>query len=353
MSNFVAVRVIQANAMDLKLFQFDYDMSFAVTFLNADRTVYGRFGTRNGNAEAADDDISIEGLTAAMTAALQLHKNYPENRETLADKQPRQGVKYPVPEKIPTMGKYKSVLDYEGKVAGSCIHCHSIRDQQRRIVRDAGEVLGLRELSPWPMPSVLGIRMDPKQRATVLTVTGDSSAASSGLKSGDHILSANGQPLLSTADLQWTLHQMAENAALSLDITRNGTPQRISISPQKKWRESSDITWRVSTWDLRRMALGGMRLERIPDEERAERNLPAADKMALLAKNVGQYGEHATAKKAGLKKGDIIIEFNGNNSDTTESALIKNIASTLKRNAEIKVTYLRDGERKESTFRLQ
>ena len=40
MSKFVAVRVVQANAMELKLFQFDYDMSFAVTFLHPDRTVY-------------------------------------------------------------------------------------------------------------------------------------------------------------------------------------------------------------------------------------------------------------------------------------------------------------------------
>lgn len=353
MSKFVAARIIQANAMDLALFQFDYDMSFAVTFLNADRTVYGRYGTRDGNEEAADDEISMEGLAAAMQGALALHAGYPGNRKTLAGKQPVPAVKYPVPEKIPTMGKYKSVLDYEGKVAGSCIHCHSIRDQQRRIVRDAGELLGLRELSPWPMPSVLGIKMNPKQRATVLDVAADSAAAAAGLRAGDRIITANAQPLLSTADLQWALHRMDDQSELTLQIEREGKENRITIAPQESWRASSDIRWRVSTWDLRRIALGGMRLERLSAEEREAEDLPGEGKMALRARNVGQYGEHATAKRAGLKKGDVIIEFDGSSRDISESSLIKKTASTHKKGTKINVVYLRDGKRKEASFRLQ
>jgi serine protease Do len=339
--------------MDLKLFQFDYDMSFAVTFLRADRTVYGRFGTRDGNEEAADDEISMQGLAAAMRGALELHAGYPGSKQSLVGKQPVANVTYATPEKIPTMGKYKSVLDYEGKVAGSCIHCHSIRDEQRRIVRNAGEILGLRELSPWPMPSVLGIQMDPKQRATVLKIAPGSVAEESDMKVGDQILKANGQPLLSTADLQWTLHAMDDDEDLVLDILRAGDSVKLSITPQKGWRESSDIAWRVSTWDLRRMALGGMRLERISHEARATGNLPEAGKMALRALNVGQYGEHATAKKAGLEKDDVIIGFNGDDSDLSESELIKKIASKAKRGERVNVVYVRGGERMETSFELQ
>ncbi|MCB1096178.1 MAG: PDZ domain-containing protein [Verrucomicrobiae bacterium] len=352
MSKFVAVRVVQANAMDLRLFQFDYDMSFAVTFLHPDRTVYGRFGTRNGNEEAADDEISMAGLAAAMSGALELHAGYPGNKASLVGKQPVPSVKYPTPEKIPTMGKYKSVLDYDGKIAGSCIHCHSIRDKQRRIVRDAGEILGLRELSPWPMPLVLGIQMDAQARATVANVVLNSPAASAGLKAGDQILKANGQPILSTADLQWTLHAMDDNAKLVLDLTRSSEPITLTVTPQNQWRESSDIAWRVSTWDLRRIALGGMRLERIPTEARTG-NIPKAGKMALRALNVGQYGDHATAKKAGLKKEDVIVEFNGDSGDLTESELIKRIVSTLKKGEKVSVDYLRSGERRETSFQLQ
>ncbi|MDA0814694.1 MAG: PDZ domain-containing protein [Verrucomicrobia bacterium] len=315
--------------------------------------MYGRFGTRDGNEEAADDEMSMKGLAAAMGGALELHAGYPANKQSLASKQPVANVAYATPEKIPTMGKYKSVLDYGGKVAGSCIHCHSISDEQRRIVRDAGEILGLRELSPWPMPSVLGIKMDPQQRATVLKIAPGSVAEKSGLKVGDQISKANGQPLLSTADLQWTLHAMPDNSDLALDVLRAGNSLQLSITPLKGWRESSDIAWRVSTWDLRRMALGGMRLERIPVESRAGETLLEDGKMALRALNVGEYGEHATAKKAGLEEGDVIIGFNGDDSDLSESELIKKIASTVKRGQRVNVVYVRRGERKESSFELQ
>src|SRR5262245_39720128 len=47
LEKFVRVRVISANGLDLSLFQFDTDQSFAVFMLNADGTIYGRFGTRS------------------------------------------------------------------------------------------------------------------------------------------------------------------------------------------------------------------------------------------------------------------------------------------------------------------
>ena len=45
---FVCVRLVQMNGLDLSLFQFDYDQTLAALFLNADGTVYGRYGTRAG-----------------------------------------------------------------------------------------------------------------------------------------------------------------------------------------------------------------------------------------------------------------------------------------------------------------
>ena len=42
---FVCVRLINANAIDLTRFQFDYDLSFTTRFFNGDGTVYGRYGS--------------------------------------------------------------------------------------------------------------------------------------------------------------------------------------------------------------------------------------------------------------------------------------------------------------------
>src|SRR5215831_10189586 len=64
LEKFVRVRVVSTNHLDLSLFQYDYDQSFAVFFLNADGTIYGRFGTRSHHSHWSDD-VPIDGLAKA------------------------------------------------------------------------------------------------------------------------------------------------------------------------------------------------------------------------------------------------------------------------------------------------
>ena len=61
LEKFVCVRIVSTNGLDLSLFQYDYDQSFATFFLNADGSIYGRFGTRSHRTSWADD-VSINGL---------------------------------------------------------------------------------------------------------------------------------------------------------------------------------------------------------------------------------------------------------------------------------------------------
>src|SRR5262245_50236274 len=51
LDKYVCVRIVQANTIDLAHFQFDFDLSFAVFFMDADWTIYGRFGTRSERPE--------------------------------------------------------------------------------------------------------------------------------------------------------------------------------------------------------------------------------------------------------------------------------------------------------------
>src|SRR6266496_870878 len=107
MDKFVCVRLVQANALDLTLFQFDYDLTFAIFFLKADRTIYGRYGSRSARKDATRD-ISIEGLREALLAALDLHKHYPSNKTSLAGKQPRPA-RFKTPDEYPSLhGKYQA-----------------------------------------------------------------------------------------------------------------------------------------------------------------------------------------------------------------------------------------------------
>ena len=55
------MRVVKANDLDLQRFQFDYELTFAVIFMNADGTIYGRYGSRSSR-ENAESDVSVAGL---------------------------------------------------------------------------------------------------------------------------------------------------------------------------------------------------------------------------------------------------------------------------------------------------
>ncbi|HEX2473349.1 MAG TPA: thioredoxin family protein, partial [Lacipirellulaceae bacterium] len=55
LDKYVCVRVVQANGMDLQLFQFDYDQSFAAFIMNGDKSIYGRYGTRSHQTESEND----------------------------------------------------------------------------------------------------------------------------------------------------------------------------------------------------------------------------------------------------------------------------------------------------------
>ena len=149
MDQFICLRMIQMNGVDLARFQFDYDMSFAVIFMNADGMIYGRFGTRDAKPEEADRDISLEGMRAAMEAVLALHRNYPDNAASLVAKRgptPR----YPTAEQYPKMKEYTPQINYDNEVAKSCIHCHQIHDAERQEFRDAFQPVPPEILYPYP-----------------------------------------------------------------------------------------------------------------------------------------------------------------------------------------------------------
>lgn len=55
LDKFVCARQVSTNGLDLSVFQYDTDQSFAVFFLNADKVIYGRFGTRSHRTEWIGD----------------------------------------------------------------------------------------------------------------------------------------------------------------------------------------------------------------------------------------------------------------------------------------------------------
>lgn len=342
MDRFVCVRIIQANGMDLSQFQFDYDLTFAAFFMNADKTLYGRFGTRSD--KKAMRDISMEGLGAALAGALELHRFYPANKASLLGKKgPPSAID--VPERFPSLKeKYKATLDYAGDVMPSCIHCHQVREAGRKMIRGAGKPFADDVLYPYPMPDLLGLSLDPTAKARVKRVAPDSPAQADGFRAGDEIVSLAGQPMISIADVQWVLHRAEAPVKIAAKVRRNAKTLSLTLTLAEGWRRKGDISWRTTTWDLRRMALGGLRLDDISDEERRRSDL-THDSMALRVRHVGQFGPHAAAKRAGVRKGDMIVAFDGRTDRMSETDLLAHVLEGRKPGDRINVTLLRHGER--------
>lgn len=340
LKKFVCVRVVKGNSLNLELFQFDYDLTFAAFFMNADRTIYGRYGTRSSQ-EKPESDISMQGLLGALEGALELHADFPANRKSLAGKQggkPR----FPNPERYPTLKRYTPLLNYGGKVAQSCLHCHMINAAEIELLRSKKAPLPDKILYPWPLPGALGLQLSPAERALVVNAAPASAAHEAGFRHGDRILSLEGQPILSTADIQWVLHNAPAPARLTAVVKRAEKTIRLKLELDADWRKSTDISWRGSTWPLRRMGFGAMRLEDVWDGDRKKRGLEG---MALWVRHVGQYGIHRTAKDAGFRKGDIVIEFDGIRERLTESELLVHIFRNRKAGDLVPVKVLRGKKR--------
>ena len=343
MDQFVCVRIIQANGLDLSLFQFDFDLTFAAFFLNADKTIYGRYGTRSSHDEATSE-ISMEGFRKSLAAALEIHRGYPANKGQLVGKKAAES-RYKVPEAYPSLrGRFKPTLATGKNVARSCMHCHMVQAAERKVFRSARKPIPDRVLYAWPMPDVVGLKLDPKQTANVSGITPDSAAQRAGFRPGDEILTLDGQRIISVADVQWVLHNSRERAKVKVEVLRGTRKLALTLQLDPGWRRKSDISWRTTTWDLRRMGTGGLVLQDITAAERRKFRL-ADSKLALRVKHVGQYGAHAAAKRAGFKKGDIIVTFDSRTSRLTETDLLAYVLQNKVAGMKVPVTVLRQGKR--------
>jgi S1-C subfamily serine protease len=204
-------------------------------------------------------------------------------------------------------------------------------------------------LFPYPHPKAIGLVLDPQERATVLRVESGSPAEQAGLQKGDALTHLSGQPLLSMADVQWVLHHVPPSGGpVKARIDRGGKSAELTIALEKGWRKRDDIAWRASSWELRRMALGGLFAKNMSAELRTNHKLPL-DGMALKIEHVGQYAPHDVAKKAGFRAGDILVSYDGRTDLVRETDLLAYALNRAEKGP-AKVGVIREGKRIELTL---
>ena len=338
MDQFVCVRMVQMYGVDLNTFKFDGNLTWAVFFLNADKTVYGRYGSRsqrNGLGE-----ISIEGFKEAMRGALELHKGYPRNRKALAGKKGARA-RWPTVERIPAL-PYKPQLVTASDTRG-CVHCHMVPDGHLKTAWVGRQPVPDKLVWTYPMPTELGLHLDTKERATVKSVDSGSPAAKAGFKTGDRITAMDGQPLISIADVQWVLHNAKEPGSLKAEVDRNGRKTTLTLKLGKGWRRGFDFSWRISAHEGD--YTGILKCQDTTPQEK--RNVGVSENgIALKVVRVGWGRRPCRASKAGFRKDDVIVSVDGRTTDMTVSKWIAYLVQKKRPGQNVAMTVIRGGQRK-------
>jgi len=335
--NFVCVRVVQAKGLDLKRYQFDYDQSWCVMFLNADGTIYGRYGTRTTSGPKSDAHLTLPSWRKAAERALELHRGYPGNKALLEGKTAK-SADYRVPEEIPGLTDRANVATTKQ----NCIHCHMVRENILRTKWLEGK-LTLDDLWVYPMPDRIGLSMDVEDGLRVQAVTAGSPAAKAGLAAGDELVTLAGQQLISTADIQWALHTSPNETTLPATLRRGGQLREATIALSGNWKES-DLAWRASSWFALRHGLATAPLSAADKKKRGIED----EGLALVVK--GLFGKGAAPlQKAGLRAGDVIVAIDGKSTNLTESQFLIYLRLQHGPRDNVKLTVLRGENRMELT----
>jgi len=332
--------------VDLNQFQVHRMLTWAAVFLNADGTIYGRYGSRGARRGMKDNDkdISLEGFKKALEGALELHQGYPGNKAALAGK--RGG-----PSLAATAEKLPAAPPEEAHAAGpgrhGCIHCHMVQDWELLSVWKSSRPVPDKLIWPYTPPDTLGFTLDLRERATISAVAEGSVAAAAGFRPGDRMLVLGGQPIISIADVEWVLHQAPEPSVLKAEVERGGGKTTLDLPIAKGWRRGGDFVETLSLGWTTRMFIAGMRCREVTPDEKVRLGL-ARDALALSVREITSdvvKRRNPSAGRIGLRRGDVIVEVDGLKTAMTEAQFLAYLLQKKTPGQKVDLTYLRDGKR--------
>jgi serine protease Do len=206
-------------------------------------------------------------------------------------------------------------------------------DRQRRIQKS----IEIRMNSAF-----LGVssKKSEKGGATVLEVTPGSPAEKAGIKKGDVITKVNETKIESPEGLFETIHSFKAGDKVKVSFTRNGKEQTVTATLDKTENNRSDFNYNYN-----------FKMPPMPDMDGMDMGPwgPHQPKLGIKAQdaedgkgvNILEVEDSSAAAKAGLKKGDIILQFDGADVNSTNE-LIEQLQEA-RRKSTIRVRILRGG----------
>jgi serine protease Do len=311
--------------VDLDLFDFDYDLTWMGFFLNADGTVYGRYGGRD--AEPAESRVSLAGLRYAMEAALARHRRM-ETHPSPTETKPRTVEQYPAVRRLPER---------------ACIHCHQVYDLRRESLQAAGK-WRREDLWVYPLPENIGLRLDVDRGDRVALVSPDSPAARAGIRADDRLLTIDDRPIASFADVQYALHRAPMHGSLTITWQHAEETHTRELDLAEGWRKT-DLSWR---WSLRGVDPSPWVYgEDLSEEEKKSLGLGVKS----LAFRQGPFVSEP-ARRAGIRQNDIILGVDGKMLEMNERQFGAYIRLNYRVGDRVTYNILRGGKRQDIALTL-
>lgn len=321
---FVRARLTRIDDLDLTRFVFDYDLTFAVLFMNPDGGIYGRYGGRD--ERNAENRQSLAGLRHAMRAALARHRGGSGPAPVLAGRE--DATPYPLVRQFP-----------QARRRGECFHCHEVKEVMIDHLRESGKWTA--EMAwRYPLPERVGFALDIDRGDEVAAVVPESAAAAAGLARGDVVEFLGGAAVASLADAQYGLDHAPWEGETEVVWRRGDDPQlrRGVLRLEAGWKRSN-LLWRksmmklVPVLDLTGGPLGA--------DERAGLELG----MDVLAFRLEGF-IYPALQRAGVRKGDVLVGLGGEQPGNLDSEGIDAfVASRFQKGDRMAITVIRGGER--------
>lgn len=324
-NDFVRVRLTRIDNLDLSLFEFDYDLTMMVFFMDANERVYARYGGRD--AKNADNRQSLEGLRYTMQSVSAMHK---QEQKEFAPRTPN----------APTSARNS----FGGKGGGRCMHCHQVRERLNAELKRKGE--WTREMFwRYPLPENLGFALEVNRGNIVQSVADASPAQKAGLKTGDLMRRLNGVPIHSFGDAQFALEHSPKSGAIDIAWLRDGKQATGKLALTEGWRVSN-VRWRPSIqWFIPQPRISGT------DLDAKERKALGLTEKQLAFRQRDAISQQA--RDAGIRPGDIILGVDNRKLDLDMGGFQYFIQENYFAGDRVTVNLLRDGKRMDIPMTLR
>lgn len=227
LKQFVCVKRTSMHHVNLKVFDFDYDLTWWAFIIDPYERVYSRYGGGEGNSESW---LSVAGLKHALGLALEEHKRRPPEP----------------PAEPPPIVRPVDLFTVKGK----CMHCHQVNEAFYKKEKKQ-KTIDLDKVRFLPLPEDLGLTLSIDAGNRVVEVAKGSAADKAGLRPGDDLHQVRGTRIRSQADLMWTLKYAPQAGQLPLTFLRAGQSQEAVIALSPGWTVP-DLSWRRSVSKLKK-----------------------------------------------------------------------------------------------------